>query len=97
MAVEVFNDEYGLLHRLEKAVLQIGVVPDLVEVDLRDAEFEERSISDAELPKALSDCINPPRFVLEAISEPEAISEVFPVASSASEGYDSGWACVLLL
>ncbi|GFP91794.1 frigida-like protein 4a, partial [Phtheirospermum japonicum] len=44
----------------------------------------------SELPRALADCVDPPRFVMEAISE------VFPVAAS-NNSYDLGWACVLLL
>ncbi|KAL3505922.1 hypothetical protein ACH5RR_031304 [Cinchona calisaya] len=59
-----------------------------------------------EIPKALGECVDPPKFVLEAISE------VFPVDTrkndednsknnsknnSNNKCYDLGWACVLLL
>ncbi|KAL3507876.1 hypothetical protein ACH5RR_033258 [Cinchona calisaya] len=53
-----------------------------------------------EIPKALGECVDPPKFVLEAISE------VFPVDSRKGNDdngngnektYDLGWACVLLL
>lgn len=44
------------------------------------------------IPEALAECVDPPRFVLEAISE------VFPVDKRGSErGNDLGWACVLML
>lgn len=48
-----------------------------------------------EIPLALAECVDPPRFVLEAISE------VFPVDKrgerSGEKGNDLGWACVLIL
>ncbi|XP_052207207.1 FRIGIDA-like protein 4a [Diospyros lotus] len=48
-----------------------------------------------QFPVALSECVDPPRFVLEAISE------VFPVdkreEKGGERGNDLGWACVLLL
>ncbi|XVF28842.1 hypothetical protein REPUB_Repub15cG0066900 [Reevesia pubescens] len=44
------------------------------------------------IPAALSECIDPARFVMEAISE------VFPVDKRGNErGNDLGWACVLIL
>ncbi|XP_043693472.1 FRIGIDA-like protein 4a isoform X1 [Telopea speciosissima] len=48
----------------------------------------------AQIPLALSDCIDPPKFVMEAISE------VFPVdkrVEKSEQSNDLGWACVLLL
>lgn len=46
----------------------------------------------AEMPAALSECVDPAKFVLEAISE------VFPVDKRAEKGgNDLGWACVLVL
>ncbi|KAG9158365.1 hypothetical protein Leryth_013116 [Lithospermum erythrorhizon] len=48
----------------------------------------------AECSKALEDCLDPPRIVIEAISE------VFPVDNRGGvneRGSDLGWACVLLL
>ncbi|KAF3681886.1 FRIGIDA-like protein 4a [Capsicum chacoense] len=47
-----------------------------------------------EIPKALGDCVDPPRFVLEAISE------VFPEdkrVGGNERNNDLGWACVLML
>ncbi|XP_007034760.2 PREDICTED: FRIGIDA-like protein 4a [Theobroma cacao] len=44
------------------------------------------------IPAALSECVDPARFVMEAISE------VFPVDKRGNErGNDLGWACVLIL
>ncbi|XP_073046952.1 LOW QUALITY PROTEIN: FRIGIDA-like protein 4a [Primulina eburnea] len=58
-------------------------------VTVRKKELE---VFRSEIPKALADCVDPPKFVLEAISE------VFPVDKrEASSSYDLGWACVLLL
>ncbi|KAE9589028.1 hypothetical protein Lal_00000353 [Lupinus albus] len=46
----------------------------------------------SQIPKALSQCVDPPKFVLEAISE------VFPVDKRVEKGgNDLGWACVLIL
>lgn len=46
----------------------------------------------AEMPEALRECIDPAKFVLEAISE------VFPVDKRGDKsGNDLGWACVLVL
>ncbi|XP_061338642.1 FRIGIDA-like protein 4a [Gastrolobium bilobum] len=46
----------------------------------------------AEMPVALGECVDPAKFVLEAISE------VFPVDKRGEKGVnDLGWACVLVL
>ena len=48
----------------------------------------------AQMPLALAECVDPARFVLEAISE------VFPVdkrVDKSERGNDLGWACVLML
>ncbi|KAL9317440.1 hypothetical protein ACSQ67_013957 [Phaseolus vulgaris] len=46
----------------------------------------------AEVPVALAECVDPAKFVLEAISE------VFPVDKRGEKpGHDLGWACVLVL
>ncbi|CAN1807895.1 FRIGIDA-like protein 4a [Linum perenne] len=48
----------------------------------------------SQLPMALAECVDPPRFVLEAISE------VFPVdkrGERTEKGNDLGWACVVIL
>ncbi|TKY51163.1 FRIGIDA protein 4a [Spatholobus suberectus] len=46
----------------------------------------------AEVPVALAECVDPAKFVLEAISE------VFPIDKRGEKpGHDLGWACVLVL
>ncbi|RDY13860.1 FRIGIDA-like protein 4a, partial [Mucuna pruriens] len=46
----------------------------------------------AEVPVALAECVDPAKFVLDAISE------VFPVDKRGEKaGHDLGWACVLVL
>ncbi|CAI0465952.1 unnamed protein product [Linum tenue] len=48
----------------------------------------------SQIPMALGECVDPPRFVLEAISE------VFPVdrrGERSEKGNDLGWACVVIL
>uniref|UniRef100_A0A2P2LW17 FRIGIDA-like protein n=1 Tax=Rhizophora mucronata TaxID=61149 RepID=A0A2P2LW17_RHIMU len=48
----------------------------------------------SQIPLALTECVDPPKFVLEAISE------VFPVdkrGERTEKGNDLGWACVLIL
>ncbi|KAL8171382.1 hypothetical protein V2J09_023186 [Rumex salicifolius] len=60
-------------------------------VTVRKKELE---ILRAKIPVALGDCVDPPRFVLKAISE------VFPVdrrTDRSEKVNDLGWACVLLL
>ncbi|GMH08433.1 hypothetical protein Nepgr_010273 [Nepenthes gracilis] len=55
---------------------------------------KELDVLRAKIPIALGDCVDPPRFVLESISE------VFPVDKRADKSErlnDLGWACVLLL
>ncbi|CAI9770966.1 unnamed protein product [Fraxinus pennsylvanica] len=70
--------------------------------DFITARKKELELLRSELPKALSDCVDPPRFILEAISE------VFPVDkrnvkidrnnnNNHNFSNDLGWACVLLL
>ncbi|KAK4478097.1 hypothetical protein RD792_017362 [Penstemon davidsonii] len=90
---EVDNSE-GLLMKLKTLCQKMATSEFWLFVTSRKKELEEfRSV----LPKALADCVDPPRFVLEAISE------VFPVdkrgeGSNASiYSHDLGWACVLLL
>ncbi|XP_042064848.1 FRIGIDA-like protein 4a [Salvia splendens] len=82
------DDSDGLLLKLRGFCRRMAAKDFWIFVTSRKKELE---LFRSELPKALSSCVDPPRFVLEAISE------VFPVASSASNGYDLGWACVLLL
>ncbi|KAK6146068.1 hypothetical protein DH2020_019937 [Rehmannia glutinosa] len=83
------DDSVGLLMKLKSFCHKMAAREFWVFVTSRKKELE---LFRSELPKALADCVDPPRFVLEAISE------VFPVASNcASYSYDLGWACVLLL
>ncbi|XP_057783242.1 FRIGIDA-like protein 4a [Salvia miltiorrhiza] len=82
------DDSEGLLMKLRGFCRRMAAKEFWIFVTSRKKELE---LFRSELPKALSSCVDPPRFVLEAISE------VFPVASSASHSYDLGWACVLLL
>ncbi|PIN19825.1 hypothetical protein CDL12_07491 [Handroanthus impetiginosus] len=86
---EVDNSE-GLLMKLKSFCHKMAAKEFWIFVTSRKKELE---LFRSELPKALSDCVDPPRFVLEAISE------VFPLASSnsTSNSSDLGWACVLLL
>jgi len=82
------DDSEGLLMKLKSYCRKMAAKQFWAFVTSRKKELE---LFRSELPKALGDCVDPPRFVLEAISE------VFPVANSYSNGYDLGWACVLLL
>uniref|UniRef100_A0A2P2LVZ1 FRIGIDA-like protein n=1 Tax=Rhizophora mucronata TaxID=61149 RepID=A0A2P2LVZ1_RHIMU len=55
---------------------------------------KELDVLKSQIPLALAECVDPPKFVLEAISE------VFPVdkrAERSEKGNDLGWACVLIL
>ncbi|XP_068634049.1 FRIGIDA-like protein 4a [Aristolochia californica] len=55
---------------------------------------KELDLIRSEIPDALGDCVDPAKFVLEAISE------VFPVdkrVEKSDRGNDFGWACVLVL
>ncbi|CAA0829123.1 FRIGIDA-like protein 4a [Striga hermonthica] len=81
------DDSEGLLMKLKSFCHRMAAREFWIFVTSRKKEIESFR---SELPKALADCVDPPRFVLEAISE------VFPVAASNS-GCDLGWACVLLL
>ncbi|GLT78518.1 hypothetical protein SLA2020_500500 [Shorea laevis] len=56
------------------------------------ARKKEIDVLREKIPEALAECVDPARFVLEAISE------VFPVDKRGTErGNDLGWACVLML
>lgn len=82
------DDSEGLYMKLKSYCLKMAAKPFWIFVTSRKKELE---LFRSELPRALSVCVDPPRFVLEAISE------VFPLASNNSSSYDLGWACVLLL
>ncbi|EPS62727.1 hypothetical protein M569_12062, partial [Genlisea aurea] len=80
------DDSEGVLMILKGFCRRMAVKDLWIFVTSRKKDLE---LFRSELPKALADCIDPPRFVLEAISE------VFPV--SINNTSDLGWACVLLL
>ncbi|GER32327.1 FRIGIDA-like protein [Striga asiatica] len=80
------DDSEGLLMKLRNFCHRMAAREFWIFVTSRKKEIESFR---SELPKALAGCVDPPRFVLEAISE------VFPAASAGS--CDLGWACVLLL
>jgi hypothetical protein len=84
------DDSEGLLMKLKSFCHKMAAKEFWIFVTSRKKELE---MFRSELPKALTECVDPPRFVLEAISE------VFPQASNggSNNGYDLGWACVLLL
>ncbi|KAL3642016.1 FRIGIDA-like protein 4a [Castilleja foliolosa] len=81
------DDSEGLRMKLKSFCQKMAARRFWIFVTSRKKELESFR---SELPRALADCVDPPRFVLEAISE------VFPVAGS-NNSYDLGWACVLLL
>ncbi|KAL6503463.1 FRIGIDA-like protein 4a [Orobanche gracilis] len=81
------DDSEGLLMKLKSFCHKMAAKEFWIFVTSRKKELE---LFRSELSKALAVCVDPPRFVLEAISE------VFPVAAS-SVASDLGWACVLLL
>ncbi|KAL6511330.1 hypothetical protein OROMI_034873 [Orobanche minor] len=81
------NDSEGLLMKLKSFCHKMAAKEFWIFVTARKREL---GLFRSELPKALADCVDPPRFVLEAISE------VFLVAAS-NNSYNLGWACVLLL
>lgn len=85
------DNSAGLLFKLRSYCLQMDSRNFWSFVNLRKKELESLR---SEIPKALGDCVDPPKFVLEAISE------VFPVDKrelKSERSNDLGWACVLLL
>lgn len=84
---EVDNDE-GLLLKLRRFCLKMDSEGFWRFVAERKKELD--SIR-AQMSAALADCVDPARFVLEAISE------VFPVDKRGDKSNDLGWACVLIL
>ncbi|KAK9725531.1 hypothetical protein RND81_05G151200 [Saponaria officinalis] len=84
---EVDNSE-GLLMKLKECCAWMDYKEFWKFVSVRKKELE---LLREKIPQALSECVDPPKFVLEAMSE------VFPVDKRAETGNDLGWACVLLL
>ncbi|KAL1296285.1 hypothetical protein AAHE18_19G271800 [Arachis hypogaea] len=87
---EVDNGE-GLVLKLKSFCLRMDAVGFWMFVIGKKKELEALR---SEMPVALSECVDPAKFVLEAISE------VFPVDKRGGEKVgsgDLGWACVLVL
>ncbi|XP_047310980.1 FRIGIDA-like protein 4a [Impatiens glandulifera] len=82
------DDAEGLLLKLRSYCTKMDCNGFWKFVTVRKRELESMR---AQMPAALSDCIDPSRFVLEAISE------VFPVDKSGRGSNDFGWACVMIL
>jgi len=85
------DDGEGLLMKLRRFCVRMDSERFWRFVTVRKKELD---VLRAKIPVALSDCVDPPKFVLEAISE------VFPVDKRADKSErvnDLGWACVLLL
>lgn len=85
------DDGEGLLMKLRGFCVRMDSERFWRFVTLRKKELD---VLRTKIPVALSDCVDPPKFVLEAISE------VFPVDKRADKSErvnDLGWACVLLL
>ncbi|KAG8499768.1 hypothetical protein CXB51_006574 [Gossypium anomalum] len=85
---EVDNGD-GLLQILKSTCLRMEAKEFWNFVSSRKKDIE---LLREKIPEALSECIDPAKFVMEAISE------VFPVDKRGNErGNDLGWACVLVL
>lgn len=87
------DNSFGLFLKLKSLCVRMDVSGFWGFVIVRKKELESLR---QEIPKALEECVDPPKFVLETISE------VFPVdkrkpSNTTSNSNDLGWACVLLL
>ncbi|KMS97769.1 hypothetical protein BVRB_5g124020 [Beta vulgaris subsp. vulgaris] len=85
------DDGEGLLMKLKSFCIWMDYEGFWRFVTVRKKELD---LLRAKIPVALADCVDSPKFVLEAISE------VFPVDKRADKSdrvNDLGWACVLLL
>ncbi|XP_021897078.1 FRIGIDA-like protein 4a [Carica papaya] len=85
------DDSDGLLCALKSFCLKMEAKDFWRFVTVRKKELD---LLRAKIPVALSECVDPAKFVLEAISE------VFPVdkrVGTTERGNDLGWACVVLL
>ncbi|KAK8684836.1 hypothetical protein V6N13_040852 [Hibiscus sabdariffa] len=85
---EVDNGD-GLLQHLKSSCLKMEAKEFWNSVTGKKKEID---LLREKIPAALSECVDPARFVMEAISE------VFPVDKRGNEGgSDLAWACVLIL
>nr|GME04255.1 FRIGIDA-like protein 4A [Ipomoea batatas] len=82
------DNSAGLLLKLRSFCVQMDSRSFWSFVIVRKKELE---VLRSEIPKALGDCVDPAKLVLEAISE------VFPKDRRGDKSNDLGWACVLLL
>ncbi|KAG1348251.1 FRIGIDA-like protein 4a [Cocos nucifera] len=65
--------------------------------DLVVSKRKEVELLRSELPLALADCIDPAKFVMDAISKVFPIDRRAAAAAAAKSPNDFGWACVLIL
>ncbi|MDG2845088.1 hypothetical protein P7M70_24325, partial [Vibrio parahaemolyticus] len=83
------DDTAGLVFKLKSFCLRMDAFGFFAFVSAKKKELDGLR---AEMPVALAECVDPAKFVLEAISE------VFPVDKRGDKaGHDLGWACVLVL
>ncbi|KAH9627319.1 hypothetical protein KSS87_012679 [Heliosperma pusillum] len=82
------DDSEGMLVKLKEYCEWMDYKEFWKFVTVRKKELETLR---AKIPLALSECVDPPKFILEAMSE------VFPVDKRGDTCNDLGWACVLLL
>ncbi|KAL7591579.1 hypothetical protein Lser_V15G33789 [Lactuca serriola] len=82
------EDSEGLLLRLKSFCVKMDSLGFWGFISSRKKEMD---VMRATIPIALAECVDPARFVLEAISE------VFPVDKRPDCVNDLGWACVLML
>ena len=83
------DDTTGLILKLKSFCLRMDAFGFFAFVSAKKKELDGLR---AEMPVALAECVDPAKFVLEAISE------VFPVDKRGDKaGHDLGWACVLVL
>ncbi|KAL8222916.1 hypothetical protein R6Q57_020315 [Mikania cordata] len=82
------DDSEGLLLKLKGFCVEMDSFGFWFFMSCRKKEMD--AVRD-KIPSVLAECVDPARFVLEAISE------VFPVDKRADCVNDLGWACVLLL
>nr|GMD87117.1 FRIGIDA-like protein 4A [Ipomoea batatas] len=82
------DNSAGLLLKLRSFCVQMDSRSFWSFVIVRKKELE---VLRSEIPKALGECVDPAKLVLEAISE------VFPKDRRGDKSNDLGWACVLLL
>ncbi|XP_071697268.1 FRIGIDA-like protein 4a [Rutidosis leptorrhynchoides] len=87
-AVPEVDDSEGLLLQLKSYCVKMDALGFWRFVSSKKKEME---LMKSEIPLALSECVDPARFVIEAMSE------VFPVDQRKVCLNDMSWACVLML